>query len=277
MIYETIPLYPDRPHITLTAYVSENSPELRNLKKKAVLVLPGGGYYMTSDREAEPVAKAFFAAGMNAFILRYSVKEEAVGYAPLLDAAAAMKYIRDHADEWNIDKDKIVVCGFSAGGHLAASLGTLWKLDIVSKTLGCDNSYIKPNGMILGYPVITSGEKGHQGSILRLADADNKKNKTLTQEELDRFSIEKHVDSDTCPAFVWHTAEDDGVPVENALYMCEALADKKIPFELHVFPYGAHGLSLATEEVAPNDSMVMPYVARWIDMALNWINEILFK
>ena len=272
MIHEKISLYPDKPHITLATYISERSPELRSFKKTAVLVLPGGGYYITSDREAEPVAKAFSAAGMNAFVLRYSVKEEAVGYVPLLDAAAAVKYIRDHADEWNIDKDKIVVCGFSAGGHLAASIGTLWKLDIISKTLGCENSYIRPNGMILGYPVITSGEKGHRGSILRLADAENRE---PSPEELDRFSVEKHVDSDTCPAFVWHTAEDD-LPVENSLYMCESLAAHKIPFELHVFPYGKHGLSLATEEVAPSDEMIMPYVARWTGMAVRWVNEALF-
>jgi hypothetical protein len=155
MIHEKISLWSDRPHITLSTYVSENSPELRNFKKKAVLVLPGGGYYITSDREAEPVAKAFFAAGMNAFVLRYSVKEEAVGYAPLLDAAMAIKYIRDRAEEWNIDKNKI-------------------------------------------------------------------------------------------------------------------------PFELHVFPHGAHGLSTATSEVAPNDAMAMPYVARWVEMAIKWIDEILF-
>ena len=272
MIHEKIALYPEKPHITLASYISENSPELRNFKKKAVLVLPGGGYYITSDREAEPVAKAFFAAGMNAFVLKYSVKEEAVGYAPLLDAAAAMKYIRDNADEWNIDKNKIVVCGFSAGGHLAASLGTLWNLSIISKALGCENSYIRPDGMILCYPVITSGEKGHKGSIRKLADAENRE---PSQEELDRFSIEKHVDGGTCPAFVWHTAEDE-LPVENSLYMCESLAAHKIPFELHVFPYGKHGLSIATEEVAPSDDMIMPYVGRWIDMAVKWINEALF-
>jgi acetyl esterase/lipase len=273
MIYEKISLYPDRPHITLTAYISEISPELRNFKKKAVLVLPGGGYYITSDREAEPVAKAFFAAGMNAFILRYSVKDEAVGYAPLLDAATAMKYIRDHADEWNIDKDKIIVCGFSAGGHLAASIGALWKLDIISKTLGCENSYIRPNGMILGYAVITGGDKGHKSSILKLIGAENG---IPEQKELNKFSIEKQVDDDTCPAFVWHTADDDGVPVENALYMCEALAAHKIPFELHVFPYGKHGISIATEETAPSDDMISPYIGRWINMAIKWINEALF-
>jgi len=274
MIYEQISLYPERPHITLTTYVSEISPELRNFKKTAVLVLPGGGYYITSDREAEPVAKAFFASGMNAFILRYSVKSEAVGYAPLLDAATAIKYIRDHADEWNIDADKIVVCGFSAGGHLAATIGTLWNLDIISETLNCPNEYIKPNGMILGYPVITSGPKGHKGSILKLADSENK---TPTQEEIDKFSIEKHIDENTCPAFIWHTASDKGVPVENSLYMCESLAEYNIPFELHVFPYGEHGLSIATKETAPNDDMIMPYVARWVDMAVKWINEALFK
>ncbi|MCL1793392.1 MAG: alpha/beta hydrolase [Oscillospiraceae bacterium] len=273
MIHEKISLWSDRPHITLSTYVSENSPELRNFKKKAVLVLPGGGYYITSDREAEPVAKAFFAAGMNAFVLRYSVKEEAVGYAPLLDAAMAIKYIRDRAEEWNIDKNKIVVCGFSAGGHLAASIGTLWKLDVISNTLNCEKSDVRPNGMILGYPVITSGPKGHMGSILRLADAEGRE---PDREELDRFSIEKHVDFETCPAFVWHTADDTGVPVENSLCMCEALAENKIPFELHVFPHGAHGLSTATSEVAPNDAMAMPYVARWVEMAIKWIDEILF-
>jgi len=276
MIHEKISLYPGRPHITLTTYISEISPELRNIKKTAVLVLPGGGYYITSDREAEPVAKAFFAAGMNAFVLRYSVKEEAAGYAPLLDAAAAIKYIRDHAGEWNIDENKIVVCGFSAGGHLAASIGTLWRLDIISKTLGCKNSYIKPDGMILGYPVITTRPEGRAGAyLLKLAGVEE--GQTPTQEELERFSIDKRVDYDTCPAFIWHTGEDEGVAVENVLYMCEALSAHKVPFELHIFPYGEHGLSLANKETAPKDEMIMPYVGRWIDMAIKWIDEVLFK
>ena len=272
MIYEKISLHADRPHISLTSYVSENSPELRNYKKAAVLVLPGGGYHITSDREAEPIAKAYFAAGFNAFILRYSVKEEAVGYAPLLDAAAAIKYIRDNADRYNIDKDKIVVCGFSAGGHLAASIGTLWKHEIIADKLGCDNNYIRPNGMILGYAVITAFNKAHKGSVHKLANKDNP-----TDEELNAFSLEKHVAADTCPAFVWHTADDAGVPVENALYMCEALSANKIPFELHVFPHGEHGISLATPEVAPKDEMIMPYVGRWFDFSVQWLNQVLFK
>ena len=272
MIYKKISLHNDKPHITLTTYISENSPELRNFRKAAVLVLPGGGYHITSDREAEPVAKAFFAAGFNAFVLRYSVKEEARDYAPLLDAATAVKFIRDNADNYNIDKNKIVVCGFSAGGHLAASIGTLWKLDIVAEILNCDGSYARPDGMILGYPVISAGAKAHAGSFRTLLGKENP-----TQAELDRFSLERHVDMDTCPAFIWHTANDAGVPVENALYMCEALSAKKVPFELHVFPFGEHGLSLANAEVAPKDEMIMPYVGRWFDFAVRWINEILFK
>ncbi|MCL2158915.1 MAG: alpha/beta hydrolase [Oscillospiraceae bacterium] len=271
MIYEKISLYPDRPHITLSTYVAETSPELRNFPKKAVLVLPGGGYFITSDREAEPVAKAFFAAGMNAFVLRYSVKKEAANFAPLLDAATAIKHIRDNAERYNIDKDKLVVCGFSAGGHLAACTGTMWKLELLSEKLGCENSYLRPNGMILGYPVISSGAKGHSGSMATLVGKEN-----ATQAELDKFSVDKQVDADTCPAFVWHTAEDP-LPVENSLYMCEALSEHKIPFELHIFPYGAHGLSLATAEVAPKDNMVLPYVGRWVEMAIKWINEALFK
>jgi len=272
MIYEKISLHADRPHITLTSYVSENSPEFRNFRKGAVLVLPGGGYYITSDREAEPVAKSFFAAGFNSFVLRYSVQDEAVGYTPLLDAAAAIKYIRDNAERYNIDPDKIVVCGFSAGGHLAASIGTLWKLPVVAETLGCDNSYVKPNGMILGYAVLTAGDKAHKGSIHKLLNKEDP-----TDEELAKFSLEKQVDTDTCQAFVWHTANDYGVPVENALYMCEALSAKRVPFELHVFPHGEHGISLANIEVAPSDDMIMPYVGRWFDFAVKWLNEILFK
>ena len=271
MIHEKISVHADRPHITLTSYVSENSPELRNFKKGAVLVLPGGGYHITSDREAEPVAKAYFAAGFNAFVLRYSVKDEAVGYAPLLDAAAAIKYIRDNAARYNIDPDKLVVCGFSAGGHLAASIGTLWKLPIVAETLGCDNNYVKPNGMILCYAVLTAGDKAHKGSIYKLANTESP-----TDEQLNAFSLEKHVAADTCPAFVWHTADDSGVPVENALYMCEALSAKRVPFELHVFPYGEHGISLANAEVAPKDEMISPYVGRWFDFSVKWLNEILF-
>lgn len=268
MIHEKIIFDENKPHIFMTTYISEKSPELRNLPKKAVLVLPGGGYYITSDREAEPVAKAYFAAGYNAFILRYSVKDEAFMYAPLLDALRAIKYIRDHADEWNIDKDKLIVCGFSAGGHLAASTGTLWNLDIVKETFGCDCEYVRPNGMILGYPVITGGNKAHKGSIHTLLRKENP-----SQEELDLFSLEKHVDEKTPPAFIWHTADDAGVPVENALYLCESLSANKVPFELHVFPHGVHGLSLATEETAPVPEMVMPYIARWIEMSVRWIEE----
>ncbi|MCL2099615.1 MAG: alpha/beta hydrolase [Oscillospiraceae bacterium] len=269
MIYEKISLFDDRPHITLTSYVSEISPELRNYKKAAVLVLPGGGYHMTSDREAEPVAKAYFASGFNAFVLRYSVKAEAAGYAPLTDAAAAIKFIRDNAEKYNIDKDKIAVCGFSAGGHLAASIGTLWKLGILAEKLGCSSDYIKPNGMILGYAVISSEIKIHEGILGLLTGKENP-----SKEELDKFSLEKHVAEDTCPAFIWHTADDKGVPAENALYMSEALSAKKIPFELHIFPSGEHGISLATAEVAPKDEMIMPYVGRWLDFSVKWLNEI---
>jgi acetyl esterase/lipase len=276
MLHEKIIFDKSKPHVFMMTYISENSPELRNTPKKVVLVLPGGGYQMTSDREAEPIAKAYFAAGFNTFVLRYSVQGEAVMYAPLIDALRAVKYIRDHAEQWNIDKDKIIVCGFSAGGHLAASAGTLWKLDVVRETLGCDSAYVRPNGMILGYPVITAGDKAHKDSILTLlagrpsaaTDSDYP-----TDAEFDLFSLEKHVDADTPPAFIWHTASDGLVPVENALYMCEALAEHNVPFELHIFPRGDHGLSLANDETAPNDSMEIPYVARWFDMSVKWVNE----
>ncbi|MCL2512803.1 MAG: alpha/beta hydrolase [Oscillospiraceae bacterium] len=266
MIHKNIELYDGKPHIHMTAYIAEKSKEMRNNKRGAVLVLPGGGYGFTSDREAEPVAKMFFAAGYNTFVLRYSTGGDAFMYNSLLDACLAMKIIRDNADEWNIDKDKITVCGFSAGGHLAASLGTLWKLGIIRETLGCENEYIRPDGMILCYPVITAGEKANKGSFRNLL-----KNENPAEAELNLFSLEKQVDADTCPAFIWHTADDQSVPVENSLYFCEALSKFKVPFELHIFPRGPHGLSTATAEVANRPEEDIPYVARWVEMALLWL------
>lgn len=271
MVHEKIQLYSGRENVFMMTYIAGYSKEMPAEPKKCVLVLPGGGYQFTSDREAEPIAKAFFAANMNACVLRYSVGADAANYNPLADACRAMQIIRENAAAWNINPNQIVVCGFSAGGHLAASIGTLWHLDLLSERLGCSNDLFKPNGMILSYAVITANDKAHRGSINSLCGKPNP-----TEEEANRFSLEKHVDERTCPAFLWHTATDNAVPVENCLYMSEALAAKKIPFEVHIFPTGGHGLSLATPEVSGNAGGIMPYVARWIEFAIKWINESLF-
>lgn len=145
-------------------YCLDNSEEvIPDYARPSVLVIPGGGYEMTSDREAEPIAMQFLAAGYNAFVLRYSVKPSIFPVA-LLEAAEAMKQIREHAAEWHVDTNAIAVIGFSAGGHLAANLATSASDEVIAAH-GYDPDAVRPNGLMLAYPVITSGPLAHRGSF----------------------------------------------------------------------------------------------------------------
>ena len=181
---------------------------------------------MTSDREAEPIAMQFLAAGFNAFVLRYSVKPSIFPVA-LLEAAEAMRRIRTHADEWHCDADAIAMIGFSAGGHLAA------------------------------YPVVTSGPLAHRGSFDALLG-----DRKADPEALDAVSIEKHIDAKTPPVFVWHTVPDDCVPYENTLMLVDACKKAGVSVEAHLFPSGGHGLSLGTAETAWQPRPALPQPTR---------------
>lgn len=253
----------------MSIYLPDNSPEIQmDRKHPTVVVCPGGGYAMTSDREAEPIALRFVAAGCNAVVVRYSCVPARFP-AALLELSYAVAKVRENAQEWNVDTDKIAVCGFSAGGHLAASFSTLWNRDFVKDYFHYQGGENQPNGMILGYPVITSGEHAHWGSIENLLGE-----KTADAALIELVSAEKQVSDDTPPAFIWHTFDDACVPVENSLLLAQALAAKKISTELHIFPSGPHGLSLSSEETAGNPSMIVPECQVWIDMAIRWLKNL---
>lgn len=196
----------------LFTYFLDNSPEIDPERKRpVVLICPGGGYQMTSDREAEALAVRFMAMGYHAAILRYSVAPARFPEA-LLQLATAVAMLRENAEKWHIDTEKIVVQGSSAGGHLAASLGVFWNKPFVAEALGMDSEKFRPNGLMLSYPVITSGEKAHKGSFESVLGED------YADEEKRRFlSLEYNVTKDTPSTFLWHTAPDDTVPVENSL------------------------------------------------------------
>lgn len=229
---------------TFVGYCLDNSSEIDpNRKRPSVLVIPGGGYEMTSDREAEPIAMQFLAAGFNAFVLRYSVKPSIFPVA-LLEAAEAMRRIRTHADEWHCDADAIAMIGFSAGGHLAANLATSASDDVLAAH-GYDADAVRPNGLMLAYPVVTSGPLAHRGSFDALLG-----DRKADPEALDAVSIEKHIDAKTPPVFVWHTVPDDCVPYENTLMLVDACKKAGVSVEAHLFPSGGHGLSLGTAETA---------------------------
>lgn len=273
----TYELSPEYRGATLTAYIVDNTPELKLKPRRAVIVCPGGGYHFLSDREAEPVVMQFLAANMNVFLLRYTVGKKtetsagAVDYAPLIEAGMAIKFVRDHAEEYSTDPEKVFILGFSAGGHVAASAGTLWNIPEVRTAIGigaegCPEGINRPNGTILCYPVISGGDKAHKGSVKHYSGHDE-----LTDEDIERFSLELHVDDTTAPAFIWHTASDGTVPVENSLMYATALSAHKIPFELHIYPAGKHGLSLCNEfSCSQNEKNIVPYAEGWIDHAIKW-------
>jgi len=263
---DVIFLREDDHKITLTTYIASDSPELNMPPRPAILIFPGGGYNFLSDREAEPIARSFMAAGFNAFILRYSIGKDAVFPRPVVDASLALRNIRVNASEYNIDPEKVFVIGFSAGGHLAGSIGTMWHKDFVQREINMPYGMNKPSGMILSYAVLTTNDYAHVSSIQTITGMPEP-----PPELLELYAVEKQVDENTPPAFIWHTAADTGVPVENSLQMALSMSAKKIPFELHIYPEGQHGISLATKETSSqNPAFINPTVSDWINKAIDW-------
>lgn len=212
--------------------------------RPCVLVIPGGGYRFVSPTEGEIVAKCFYDKGYQAFVGTYTVDQ--LGLAPLKmqplkDISRMMRLIRSRAEEFRVIPDRIVVCGFSAGGHLCGSLCVHWQDVPDDRYPGVSN---RPDGAILSYPVITSGEFAHRDSFIALLGED------AAAEELTYMSLEKQVTDQAPPVFLWQTASDDLVPVENSYLMAMAMKKAGLPFEHHVFPKGMHGLSLANQDWA---------------------------
>lgn len=258
----------------LYTYVMEESEELVNsARRPAVIICPGGAYRMKSDREAEIVAMRYLAAGIQAFVLQYSVAPSRYPSA-LLELAASVAYVRSHAKEYYINSDKIVIAGFSAGGHLCACMGNLWDEPFLEEMLGGEypvadrRKMWKPDGMILSYPVITMGEFTHEESRSLLLGED------FTEEMAEKLSMEKRVTEKTVPAFLWHTQEDDAVPVENSLEFAMALRRCGIPFELHIYERGGHGLSLCDDTVDDRCREYPADNANWMEMALRWLKRL---
>lgn len=268
MVIENITLNIMEGHtVNMKGMMLEKSPEMpHNQVRPAVIICPGGGYGYRSDREGEPVAMRFLAGGVHAFILDYSVAPARWPTAAL-ELAAAVKWVRENAQRLGVYKDQVYIMGFSAGGHLCASLGTLWNEPEFEDALGGDAKAWRPDGMLLCYPVITFLEHGHQGSRFNLLGEGS------SRELAERFSLELRVTPDTVPAFIWHTGTDGAVPVENALMFASALRKHKVPFELHVYEQGPHGLSLCDETTAKSKAQVMPNLAGWMDLGLNWLRR----
>ena len=273
MKVETVDLYEyfnfSKPKDTkglLTIYALDNNSET-GLKRErsAMLVIPGGGYTFVSSREGESVAISYVSRGIQSFVLDYSTGPSFVYPVHLREAAMAMIFIRENAKKYHVDPETVGCIGFSAGGHLCGCLGNAFNSPDIADLRNCD--FVRPTAIILSYPVtIYSPEiHSHRGSFINLTAGNHELAKTL--------ALDKLVTKLSSPAFMWHTVTDELVPVYGTIELSRVYHDHNVPFELHLFANGQHGLSIATDEVnSPNES-----VQPWFDLSVTWLKSRGFK
>ena len=234
-----------------------------------MLVLPGGGYENCSDREGEPIALHFTGRGYHSFVLNYSVKPFAYPMH-FNEACLAVHYIRTHAAELGVIPDQIAAVGFSAGGHLLGMISTAYENCELAATLGVSSQTFRPDAAIYSYPVVTETPTiTHEGSVLSWTGGKD----ALRP----RFSIENYLSPRSAPAFIWHTVTDGLVPVQNSLILATAYQNAGVPYELHLFDKGSHGLALCTKETYVGwDDYVDPHVEKWLVLAEEWLSRLGF-
>ena len=241
---------------TITIY----TPNEISVNGTSIIVFPGGGYsHLSMNKEGEKIAKWFNSLGITAFVLKYRMpsdeimKDKSIG--PLQDAQEAVRMVRRNAKKWNLDSNKIGVIGFSAGGHLAATLSTRYEEKTYEST---DNTSSKPNFAILIYPVVSMNSAiTHKGSKEKLLGLNP------SQELTDKFSCELHVNSTTPPTFIVHASDDKSVPVENSINYYLALKNKKVQTEMHIYEKGGHGFGLGIIDTSKN----------WTNDCVNWLKS----
>lgn len=300
MITEIIKLYEDREDATLTTYVIAETGEMHEQgKRPAVLICPGGAYMSCSDREAEPIALKFASMGYHAFVLRYSVYDEGKGQLqdlsvplsvkeqcqfpnPMREIGKAMLMIREHAEEWSVDMNRVAVCGFSAGAHNTAMFGVYWDKPIITEALHTTKEMIRPAALILGYQLSDyvfmkeNTGKSEDPMAERFFEASNTAFLGSPKPEMEilvAVSPARLVTENTPPTFLWATAKDDLVPVQHSIRMAHALADAKVPFEMHIFEEGPHGLSVSTQASAIAKSQINADAAKWMSLTECWLEK----
>lgn len=264
--YKSLGLPEPQQEATLTAYTASVSPEISAKPRPGLVICPGGGYAMTSDREAEPIALALVARGVQVFVLRYAVDPDRYPLA-LVQVASSMALVRENAERFNIDPNRLGVAGFSAGGHLACSLGVFWKDAWLAESLNLDPHLFKPDFMLLCYPVISSGSHRHDSSFRLLLGERH-------DELVELMSLENQIHEDVPRAFIWHTDADLAVPVENSLSLAAAMKERHIPLELHIYDRGGHGLSLGNElTMSPEGYAYEEAVHGWLELFVSWLKR----
>ena len=291
MIHQKINLYPHRTDVTLTSYILDNPDELNITTRPSVIINPGGAYLLCSHRESEPVALAFNTMCYNAFVLHYSVYgennqhpdlsdiynapvvERSIYPGPMVDLAHAMLYVKG-LSHLGIDPERVAICGFSAGGHNCAMYATHYHRPLLTQALGVSSEQLRPAACILAYPVIDYGlmkptgtTSEHAKQVYAACSLAYTGTTNPDDDYLQKISANHFVDAHTPPTFIWHTYEDEPVPPTQATAYAHQLGLHGVPFELHVFEKGIHGLSLASQVTAAgNSAMLEPDAAEWVSL-----------
>lgn len=241
--------------------------------RPSMLVIPGGGYSaVCHEREGKPIALAFYDRGFNAFVLNYRVGPNDHYPSQLIDASSAIVHIKDNAEKFSIDTDRVYALGFSAGGHLCGSLAILHGDEDVLNHLGIERGYNRPRACILCYPVVSCFVETHGSSFEYLL---GRPAYDIAAEERSAVSLEFNVSSDSAPVFIWHTAEDELVPTNGSFALAQEYVRKKIPVMFHIYPYGTHGLALANKTTeCGNPLWVQPLAEGWVDTAIEWFKTL---
>lgn len=267
MLYQRVTLQTGVPMDVYAAHVSDQIAP--NVQRPGIVICPGGGYAYLSEREAEPIALRFVQLGFNCYVVWYRCAPHRYP-EPQQDVACAVAWARAHAEPTHTAPQRIAVMGFSAGGHAAGSLGVWWPRAELWQPLGLTPQQVKPNAMVLCYPVISGGAFAHRGSFENLTGVADPAAHTA-------FSLEEAVSPDTPPTFLWHTWTDGAVPVENTLMFASALRRHGVSGEVHIFPWGGHGLALANEITTSTQypEQNVPECTSWPGLAARFLQKMM--
>lgn len=282
MKIETIQLWEDREDVTLTAYCLEQNQEIQGSEcRPAVIVSPGGGYEGFTEREGEAVALRFSAAGYQAFVLHYSLREKAQFPNAVYDLGKAFCYLHEQKKRLCVDAEKIVVCGFSAGANLSAALGVLWDKPFFYEKFNVPSDWLRPAAMVLGYSLISPRIQNYgrlnpeELAMIRQCNAYLLGTDEPDEEDYKRVDLTNYISEQTPPAFLFHLNADPVVPIDNTLSFAGELAKQHVPFELYIGEDEWHGVSLFETKDTDLGFFKEEYAA-WFAMALSWLKRKIF-
>jgi acetyl esterase/lipase len=274
MLQRTINFTPDG-RVNLKAYILNRTMNGNPLPDRpAIIILPGGAFTFLSETEAEPVALTFAKEGFHTFVLSYSIGDDSVFPNPLDDVSKAIWEVRRNAGEWGINPEHIALMGFSAGACVAAMSATQWNSPGLAERVGAPKDGIKPNAAVIGY-----------GASLLSTIFDNNDDEDLivptpgkiTADRTPEVDVVNYVGPHTPPMFFWHNRFDKYVPVINPILMGEAMSKHKLPFEMHIFQSGEHGLSVCNELFDSTGERINKSVAMWVPLCVMWLKSLFEK